>query len=369
MGLVPRVVLVLVLVAFGALPARAHQSSVKYVDVTVDGGRASVAFTVAPSDVTEPLGLPEDAQPTLAEVLAPERVAAVAGYVARWVVVAPPGGPPCPTGEAHAGPDPDGRFVVVRWDATCAQQIAALALDFSAFFAVDARHEAIVTVHAPGEHVEPVIVRAAEPRIVVDGDTSASIVAWIGYGMDHIYGGLDHICFVLALLLVVVIARDPAGTWSVRTPLAALRSTAVIVTAFTVAHSITLIAASLGYVELPSRLVESLIAASIAYTAIENVMRPDAPWRFALTGLFGLVHGLGFASMLEELLPAQHVLVPLVSFNVGVELGQLTVVLVALPVLWAIARLVGAERYRRIALPVAATPLVVVGLAWLVDRV
>jgi hypothetical protein len=368
------VVLVLVLVALGALPARAHQSSVKYVDVTVDGARASVAFTVSPSDVTEPLGLAEDAQPTLADALAPARIADVAGYVARWLVLSVPAGAPCVAASPEAGPDPDGRFVVVRWDATCSPpggSVDSLALDLSPFFAVDARHEAIVTVHAPGQHVEPVIVRAAEPRVVVEvGSASAvaSIITWIWYGMEHIYGGLDHVCFVLALLLVVVIARDPLGEWSVRTPRAALRSTAVIVTAFTVAHSITLIAASLGYVGVPSRLVESVIAASIAYTALENVLRPDAPWRFALTGLFGLVHGLGFASMLEALLPPEHVVVPLVSFNVGVEIGQLTIVLVAFPVLWGLARLVGAERYRRVVLPVAATPLVVVGLAWLVER-
>lgn len=149
----------------------------------------------------------------------------------------------------------------------------------------------------------------------------------------------------------------------------AIKSTAVIITAFTIAHSASLIAASLGYVSLPSRFVESMIAASIVYTALEDIIRPDVRWRYALTFGFGLIHGLGFASVLAELLPKEQVIVPLLTFNVGVEIGQLSIVLVAIPILWGIARLVGAERYRRIVLPVAAVPLVLIGLKWLIERV
>ena len=351
-----------------AAPVRAHQSSVKYVDLTVDGAAVTVAITIAPSDVTEPLGLPEDAKPGLAEATAPATIGKVASFVRAWLAITPTGGAACTPGPATAGPDADAKFVAVRWTVTCAGDTSELVLDFSRFFAIDLRHEAIVTVHAPGEEVEPIVVRATEQQVTVGKRTSSSILAWIGYGMDHIYGGLDHICFVLALLLVVVIRREDDGTWQVRTPLSALRTTAVVVTAFTLAHSVTLISASLGWVRLPSRFVESLIAASIVYTAIEDVVRPDVRWRFVLTCAFGLIHGLGFASMLEELLPPSQVVVPLLSFNLGVEIGQLTVVVVAIPVLWAIARLAGAERYRRFVLPVLAAPLVVVGAQWLIER-
>lgn len=365
-----RSLLITLALLVGLAPAaHAHQSSVKYVDLTVDGRTVSTAFTIAPSDVTEPLGLPEDAKPGLAEVTAPATIDAVAAYVRAWLAITPTGSTPCTPDAATAGPDADGKFVVVRWTSTCAADPDALVLDFTRFFAIDLRHEAIVTVHAPGEEVEPIVVRATEPQVTVGKRTSSSILAWIGYGMDHIYGGLDHICFVLALLLVVVIRRDATGAWEVRSPLAALRSTALVVTAFTLAHSVTLIAASLGWVQLPSRFVESLIAASIVYTAIEDVIRPDVRWRFVLTCAFGLIHGLGFASMLEALLPPSQIVVPLLSFNLGVEVGQLSVVVVALPVLWGIARVVGAERYRRFAIPALATPLAVIGIVWLAERV
>lgn len=351
----------IVLVAF---PAYAHQSSIKYTDVTVEGARAEIALTIAPGDVTEPLGLPNDATPTVAQALVP----AAAAYVAGWVTLSLPTGEACLPSAASAAPDPDGRFVVVTWSSTCPATIDELALDFTRFFALDARHEAIVSVHHRGRRVTPSVVRSGQPQVVLRPDASTSLVGWIRHGMDHIYGGLDHIAFVLALLLVVVLRRD-GKTWHVRPPLAALRSTAVIITAFTVAHSFSLIAASLGWIRLPSRLVESLIAVSIIYTAVENVVRPDVWWRFALTFGFGLVHGLGFASMLEELLPPSSVIVPLITFNLGVEVGQLSIVLVALPVFWGIARVLGAEAYRRWALAVAGLPLVILGAKWLVERV
>lgn len=364
---VARVLVVLSLIAALAMPAAAHQSSVKYTDLTVDGARVTVALTIAPSDATGPLGVPDDSSPTITEVLA--SADKVSAYIATWFSVALPSGAACGVSDPKAGPDADNNFVVVTWTVTCPETIDEIALDFGRFFAVDQRHEAILTVHAPGAQVDPIVVRAQSPRLVVRAGSTSSVVDWIGYGMDHIYGGLDHIFFVLALLLVVVLRRAEDGSWHVRTPLSALRSTATIITAFTVAHSVSLIAASLGWIQLPSRLVESLIAASIIYTAIENVIRPDVRWRFLLTCLFGLVHGLGFASMLDELLPPSNVIVPLLSFNVGVEVGQLTIVAIALPVFWGLAKLIGADRYRRIVLPVAATPLVLVGIKWLIERV
>lgn len=344
--------------------AYAHQSSIKYTDVTVDGERARVAITIAPGDVTEPLGLPADATPSVEQALAP----AAAAYVATWVTVALPDGAACTPGPASATPDPDGKLVVVAWEVTCGSAIRGLALDFSRFFAVDARHEAILSVHATGERVTPSVVRSDRPRVVTEPGAT-SLLGWVRHGMDHIYGGLDHIAFVLALLLVVVIDRRAGEGWRVRSPWAALRSTAVIVTAFTIAHSCSLIAASLGWIRLPSRLVESVIAISILYTAVENVIRPDVWWRFGLTFGFGVIHGLGFASVLEDLLPRTSVIAPLVTFNLGVEVGQLSIVLVALPVFWASARVMGAERYRRWGLPVAGLPLAILAVRWLVERV
>jgi hypothetical protein len=344
--------------------AAAHQTSVKYVDVTVDGPTAAVRLTVAPGDVSEPLGLPADAQPTIDAATVP----AVAAYVARWLAIGPSGGAACRASPARAEPDVERRFVVVEWSVTCAAALDRVALDFRAFFVTDTRHEAIVTVHTHGEPSEARVVRAAEPILVIADTGEVGLAGWIGAGIQHIWDGRDHVSFVIALLLVVMLRRDSTG-WGTRPPLATLRRTATIITAFTVAHSLSLIAAALGWLSLPGRLVESLIAFSILYTAIENIIRPDVRWRFVLTFGFGLVHGLGFASVLQEMLPPDHVIAPLLGFNLGVEIGQLVIVVIALPLAWLAARELGAERYRRRILPALSILIAAIAVKWLIERV
>lgn len=363
-------IIAIIAIAAFETPADAHQTSVKYVDVTVDGSHATIKLTVAPGDVTEPLGLPPDARPTAAEATTP----GVAAYVARWLALGPDDRSPCPAGAPRAHPDADARFVVVEWEVACSGDLARLALDFRAFFAVDQRHEAIVTVHEPNATGDAAVVRASAPVLRVHAGEQIGLAAWVAAGIEHIWDGRDHVCFVLALLLVVMLVRRGAGDgegdrWTTRGPLATLRHTATIITAFTVAHSLSLIAASLGWVSLPGRLVESLIAFSILYTAVENIARPDVRWRFVLTFGFGLVHGLGFASVLQVMLPPDHVIAPLLGFNLGVELGQLVIVAIALPLVWLLARELGAERYRRRVLPVLSIAIAVIATKWLIERV
>jgi hypothetical protein len=334
-----------------------HQTSVKYVDLVLAGDRVDVTLRFAPGDVTEAMGLPNDATPSLDAALGH---AAVAPYVQRWLVLAG-----CPAGAPAIRADE--RLLAVTWTATCARAQGEVELDLGAFFALDRRHEVLVRLTAPDTAPINTILRAGDSPATLRPGHSPSLLAWIRTGMDHIYGGLDHILFVIALLLVVMLRREDG--WQLRAFAPTLRSTAIVVTAFTIAHSISLIAAALGWIELPSQLVESLIALSIAYTAAENIMRPDVRWRFALTFGFGLVHGLGFASQLAVLLPPTDVVVPLLCFNAGVEIGQLSIVLVALPAVYLVARAVGAMRYRRVALPIIASAIGLVGGLMFVERV
>jgi hypothetical protein len=342
-------------------PAAAHQTSVKYVDLIAREHTVDVTIKVAPGDVTDPMGLPADATPSVADALSHPRVA---GFVQHWIVLVG-----CTAGDPAIRAD-GASFLAVSWTATCPTP-RALSLDFKAFFAVDKRHEAIVRLSAQGSRPVQTIVRSASPALTLRAGESPSLLAWVRTGMDHIYSGVDHMLFVVSLLLVVMLA--PAGGqrrgWQLRAFVPMLRSTAVVITAFTLAHSLTLITAALGLVSLPSQLVESLIALSIAYTAAEDVVNPAVRWRFALTFGFGLIHGLGFASTLQELLPPSDVIVPLLCFNVGVEIGQLSILVVVLPALYGLAWLVGADRYRRIVLPLLAAPIFLVGIAMVIERV
>jgi hypothetical protein len=168
-------------------------------------------------------------------------------------------------------------------------------------------------------------------------------------GIEHILTGYDHLVFLACLLV-------PGGT---------LRSRVAIVTAFTVAHSLTLVLAAMEVVTPPARFVEPAIAMSIAYVAIENLVserrRPRWPTAFG----FGLVHGFGFAGMLDFLdLPLRQWFAAVLAFNLGVEIGQLAVVAIALPVIVVLAK---SSWHRRV---VQYTSVLVLGLAlvWFVER-
>jgi hydrogenase/urease accessory protein HupE len=177
---------------------------------------------------------------------------------------------------------------------------------------------------------------------------------FLKFGVEHILIGYDHLAFLLGLLLVT------------RRFLPALQ----VITCFTLAHSVTLGLAALNVVNLPSRIVEPLIAASIAYVGVENIWRkgdPHGRWRVTLC--FGLIHGFGFASVLRDKGLGGGVggiALPLFSFNLGVEVGQLMVAALLLPVVWSLHRWKPFPRY---GVPALSALLTVLGLFWLVQRV
>lgn len=198
----------------------------------------------------------------------------------------------------------------------------------------------------------------SSPDILIAGGEARSFLSvfaeYIPVGFDHILPkGLDHILFVLGLFFFST----------------ALRPLLVQVTSFTLAHTVTLALGALGIVTIPGNIVEPIIAASIVYVAVENVVSSKMnPWRPAIIFIFGLLHGLGFASVLGEFgLPAGQFVAALIGFNVGVEIGQLTVIAIAFGLVgyWFGKK----DWYRtRIAIPVSLC-IAAVGAYWFVQRV
>jgi hydrogenase/urease accessory protein HupE len=171
-------------------------------------------------------------------------------------------------------------------------------------------------------------------------------------GVEHIFTGYDHLAFLFALLL--------AG--------ATFREVARIITSFTLAHSFTLALATFNIVHLPSAVVEPLIAVSIIYVGVENLVRRRLDRRWLLTFAFGLVHGLGFASVLREFgigAQAGQALPPLLSFNLGVELGQISIAALVLPLIWRLKR--RPEFVMRYA-PACSVLMALLGSYWLIER-
>jgi hydrogenase/urease accessory protein HupE len=167
-------------------------------------------------------------------------------------------------------------------------------------------------------------------------------------GVEHIFLGYDHICFLIAL---IVVSR--------------FREIVKIVTSFTIAHSITLILATLDVVRLPTRLIETCIAATVVYVAVENLWIKDTRHRWWLTFFFGLVHGFGFANVLREMgLPTVGLIRCLLSFNLGVECGQLCIAICLLPLAYALNH----WKYGRSVAMGISILLALFGTAWFVDR-
>ena len=257
----------------------------------------------------------------------------VDAWVARQIAVAG-----C-TPEAHSAELGEAVVVHARW--ACPPETAAsLSLDFLAELPAGHRHLAAHQVFHAGERV---LTLAAPPR--------ARFGAVVLLGVEHILTGWDHLLFLFGMVLV------------------AARTKAVlkIVTAFTVAHSLTLALGVLGVIAPSPRWVEPLIALSIAWVGVENLLLKNLEGRWRVAFAFGLLHGFGFAGGLADIgASAQQLPTVLLGFNVGVELGQLAVLAVLLPLLaWARS----SERVWVFAKPALSALVIVPGLVWFTLRV
>lgn len=341
-------------------PAFAHRGSTKHLIVQPTDEGAEIRVELEIVDVAVELGMGEDAPE--ATVLAQD--ARLRTWLAEHVRVENAQGP-C---EVHATDTPTERLDDLdapRIALTLAAQCSAarpLALIDDTIFDSDAQHEAYVRMRF-SEGIETTVLRRGRQRVDLGAPASvpALLATFAWEGVLHLVTGYDHMLFLLSLLLT---AGERAAKEGQRR---ALRDVALVVTAFTLGHSVTLIAAAMGWVVLPSRLVETVIAASIVLVAVMNFAKPEAraqmPW-IALT--FGLIHGFGFSGVLAELgLPARARVLSLLSFNVGIELAQLALVAVAMgPLAW-LARKPGYRTY------VVRGGSVAIGLLasfWMIER-
>lgn len=202
--------------------------------------------------------------------------------------------------------------------------------------------------------------------LTVGGSVVRGFAAMVGQGMHHIWIGLDHILFLLALLLPAVM-RDERGKWQ---PVAGFRPAFIhvvkIVTIFTIAHTLTLSAAALGAISLPSRLVESVIALSIAVAALDiliPVFRERIWW---VVFVFGLFHGFGFASVLADIgIGGEYLVHTLLGFNVGVEIGQVAIVAAAFPFLFLLR---SGRFYSLVVMQAGAVLLILISSYWFTER-
>jgi hypothetical protein len=200
-----------------------------------------------------------------------------------------------------------------------------------------------------------------------DGSLWHTFNTYMKEGIHHILTGYDHLLFLLCLLLPAVYVRREEQWIPVDKPLTAIRHTLYIATAFTLAHSITLTVAALNLVSLPSRWGESAIAFSIALAALNNLLPMLGTRYIRLAFFFGLIHGFGFATALSDLpISTASRITALFSFNFGIELGQITCILIFLPIALALRKLVF---YRQVMLKTGSMVACCLALLWMTQRI
>jgi hypothetical protein len=331
-----------------ARPAAAHVTATGLAALVVDGDSVTYRLTLVLSE------LASDAAQLLARAANGDRAEAerVAEALQRHVTIRIAGEPCRPGRVVIRGTDIGEPKAILEYGLRCPSAPGRLDLEEDWTDLLGPHYRTIATIATPrgsGEYVLGEETRRAS--VDFGAPTPSGLLGFVRLGVEHILTGYDHLLFLLALLIGAI------NFWRVLG----------IVTAFTLAHSITLSLAVLGLVHAPAYIVEPLIAASIVWVAIGNLFGRGRPWdRIAVSFVFGLVHGLGFADALTSLSLAGWPLVrALVGFNLGVELGQALAIAVGLPVLFYVGSLARAPLMVRSASLVVAA----IGAYWFVERV
>ena len=353
-----------------ATSASAHKPSDSYLVLDVAGKEVTGQWDIALRDLDVAIGLDQDGNGELTWDEVRARHDAIAAYALARLKLSSAGAA-CPLRvTAHLLDDhSDGAYAVLRLQATCAADIAVLDTDYRLLFDIDPQHKGLLRLAHQGQTSTAIFTpdSPVQQLRVADASRWRQFFDYVQHGVWHIWIGFDHILFLLSLLLPAVLVYTARGWQGRDTFRSSFIEVLKVVTAFTLAHSVTLTLATLGVVALPSRVVEAAIAASVVLAALNNIWPVFERRRAVVAFAFGLIHGFGFASVLLDLgLPQSALLLSLVGFNVGVEVGQLAIVAVFLPLAFAARRTVA---YRRVVLVGGSLVITVIALVWLFERV
>lgn len=359
------------LLIFGLVPrVEAHRLSdaCAWLTIRQDTAVLRLDIPLRDLDVVVPLDGNNDGSVTWAELQ--ERSSAIQELVLRSVRLQ--------AGRAELEPRFEDLQVADLAGETCASllfrlgKVAAseeLRMEYRLLFDIDPQHRGLLRLDREGSIGTYVFGPDHATAVFSPVTVAAPFLGWsyfVREGIHHIWIGADHILFLIALLLPAVIVKNPSSpSGSVEFRQAALMVLKVV-TAFTLAHSLTLAVAVLGWVRLPSRWVETVIAASIVVAALNNLIPlfRDRGWWVAFG--FGLIHGFGFAGVLAELeLPAGALARGLVGFNAGVEIGQLAIVAAFLPVAYFLR---DSWVYRRVVLQWGSACIIGISMIWVAQR-
>jgi len=349
--------------------AQAHIASSGFLSLQVERSHVSGALELAIRDGELAVGLDHDGDGKVTWGELKSSQSALQTYVLGHLHLAGADGP-CKMGfgSVRVNERVDGSYLWLPISADCGSVLKRISIDYRVLDTEDPSHRGLLTLSAYGA-AQTAVLGGVSPARLFELDHPSPWSAFNEYlraGIWHIWSGIDHLLFLLSLLLPAVLVRRQSRWEAVPIAAPAFANIVKVVTAFTLAHSMTLSLAAFDVIRLPGRLTESVIAASIIVAALNNVFPRVTEGRWRIAFAFGLLHGFGFASVLAEMgLPKGARLVSLVAFNLGVEAGQLAVVLAVMPVAYVLR---STGFYRRAVMPWGSSAIAALALVWLVQR-
>ncbi len=348
--------------------AEAHASGASYLRIVSGGRNAGISATwdIAAADLQLPLELDANGDGILTAAEISARRAVIAQFATSRLDLRR-GGDRCrlAISELTSRQRQSQLYLSLQINGTCARG-GPLDVATDLFFG-SRTYSTLLDVQTPNGRFPAVLSMGSaswiEPAAPSMLDT---LLRFLREGVWHVLVGYDHIAFLLLLLLPSVLRGTEAGWTSAQSGREVIRDLLKIVTAFTIAHSITLGLASTGVVRIPVQPIEVAIAGSIVVAGLLNLFPAASGWRLRLAFGFGFVHGFGFANALREIAADGSRLAPMLAgFNLGVELAQIMIVAVTLPILWLLSR---RARYSQRFMPALSLATALTGAIWFVGR-
>lgn len=347
--------------------AQAHKPSDSYLQLQVHGATISGEWDIALRDLEYAIGLDSngDGAITWGEVRAHRD--AIIAFALHGLHVDADGACKLAVRDLQIADHTDGAYAALILAGDCSHAPKNIRITYDVLFELDPTHRGLLNLDFSG--VQAAIFSPERRQMQFSAGGASALKTFLQYlheGMWHVWTGWDHMLFLGGLMLPAVLRRRRGGWEPVQGLHAAVFDTFRIVTAFTIAHACTLSLAAMGLISLPSRLVESLVAATVVFAGINNLLPMVQRGLWALAFFFGLIHGTAIAGALLELgLPPGQRVLALFAFNLGVEAAQLTLVAVVIPVSYLFRH---STLYRRLVIIPASVVITVIGMIWLIQR-
>jgi len=347
-------------------PALAHKSSDSYLTLKVSGDTVTAQWYIFLPDIQFAIGLDENSDDQISWGELQKKQRELQAWANSRLNVSRGGVCALQPAGLQVDEHTDGNYAVLYFDGKCPAVGGPFLIQYSLLFDIDTQHRGLLNLDLDGtKHSAVLGPQNASQQFTALASSGMQFLQYVTEGIWHIWIGFDHILFLLCLLLPAVLAQGSTQTNTTPDLKRVAMGVLGIVSAFTLAHSITLSLAALEILELPSRWVESAIAGSVIYVAAKNLSNSfEGRWQTAF--LFGLIHGFGFASVLTALgLPTQSLVLSLVGFNVGVEVGQLVIVGTFLPLAFLLRK---SKFYQVVVFRGGSWIALFVALGWFVER-